>query len=117
MKRKFIFIACFIFIILIGGCISNNNRKKQDSHLKKVKEFKVKNINFELYKKNLIATAIIGCGPAGCSAALKCARMGVKTVVFGYDAGQLGTTGYVENIPGVPTLKGADIIKNMKEQA
>lgn len=115
MEKKILFIMAFISIIFIKGCIQNKNKKEKENL--NTMDYKVKNINFEKFNENLIAVAIIGTGPAGCSAALKSSRMGLRTAVFGIGEGQLGTTGFVENIPGVPTLRGNEIIKNMKDQA
>lgn len=70
-------------------------------------------------KKNIVPVAIIGSGPAGLSAALYAARGGYHTVVFEGRAagGQLMTTTWVENWPGIQKKMGPDIIKGLRSQA
>ena len=63
---------------------------------------------------------IIGCGPAGLSAAIYAARGGAKTTVFGGTVlgGQLIQTMEVENFPGFSeSLPGADLMQKMILQA
>ena len=58
--------------------------------------------------------AIIGAGPAGISAAVYCARKGLKTTLvaerFG---GQVKDTMGIENLISVPHTTGADVVKGM----
>lgn len=68
---------------------------------------------------NVLPIAIIGSGPAGYSAAIATSRGGFHTVVFEgpKPGGQLMSTTYVENWPGIPKSLGSDIMKNFKNQA
>ncbi len=73
----------------------------------------------DLEKNNIVEVAVIGSGPAGLSAALYAARMNRYTVVFKgpMPGGQLTSTSDVENMPGVGTQRGPDIMENFEKQA
>jgi thioredoxin reductase (NADPH) len=63
--------------------------------------------------------AIIGCGPAGLSAAIQLKRMGVETLIFeaARVGGLLANAHLVENYPGFPDgISGPDLVSLMKEQ-
>lgn len=68
---------------------------------------------------NLIPIVVIGSGPAGLSAGLYGARGGVYTVIFeGREpGGQLMSTTFVENWPGLPREKGPEMIAGLRKQA
>ncbi|MCX8172805.1 MAG: thioredoxin-disulfide reductase [Archaeoglobaceae archaeon] len=62
--------------------------------------------------------AIVGGGPAGLTAAIYCARYGLKTIFFEtFDpVSQLSLAGKVENYPGFEG-SGRELLERMKEQA
>ncbi len=62
---------------------------------------------------------IIGSGPAGLTAALYCARMGLNPLIIEgpLPGGQLMTTFLVENWPGEKSILGPSLIGNMREHA
>lgn len=70
-------------------------------------------------KKNILPVAVIGSGPAGLNAAIYTARSAFYTVVFQGKSpgGQLTTTSYVENWPGIKKTLGFDIMEENREQA
>jgi len=64
--------------------------------------------------------AIIGGGPAGCTAAVYGVRAGLRTVMFTGDipGGQLLHTSEIENFPGFPQkISGYDLMEAMLKQA
>ncbi|MBI4365911.1 MAG: FAD-dependent oxidoreductase [Deltaproteobacteria bacterium] len=62
---------------------------------------------------------IAGAGPAGCAAAMTCARVGWKTLVVdaGLARGMLGTTTAPVEYPGCAVATGAALATAMREQA
>ena len=61
---------------------------------------------------------IIGAGPAGLSAAIYGSRANLRPLVISHDAGQLSTTGTVENFPSCTwNASGSDIMTSFREQA
>lgn len=63
---------------------------------------------------------ILGGGPAGCSAALYCARAGLDTLLIEQFApgGQMMLTGQVENYPGIPDgISGPQLSESMRRSA
>jgi thioredoxin reductase (NADPH) len=63
--------------------------------------------------------AIIGGGPAGCTAGLYCARAGLRTILIerGAVGGQIANASLVENYPGFPQgIPGAELASLMHQQ-
>lgn len=62
---------------------------------------------------------IIGGGPAGTTAAIYTSRADLKTLVIdkGLTTGALGITSKIANYPGIGEINGADLVKNMRDQA
>lgn len=63
---------------------------------------------------------VIGCGPAGTSAAIYLARAKLKTLMLDKSpsSGALASSSGIENYPGVPgPLPGAKLIERMRQQA
>lgn len=62
---------------------------------------------------------IVGCGPAGASAALYASRGGLKTLILekGACGGQLLTIPLIENYPGFGSIRGAELAKQLTEHA
>ena len=67
-------------------------------------------------KRDLI---IIGCGPAGMTAGLYAARMGLNAVILetGICGGQMMNAWEIENYPGFEKIGGGDLAMKMKAQA
>jgi len=63
-------------------------------------------------------TIIIGCGPAGLTAALYLARANKKVLVLEHDTigGQIASSPLVENYPGYKAISGSTLTGNMFEQ-
>ncbi len=70
-------------------------------------------------KENLVPFLVLGSGPASLSAALYGARTKIRTVVLrgNQPGGQLTTTSYVENWPGIPKELGREIMTNFESQS
>ncbi|MFC1545445.1 NAD(P)/FAD-dependent oxidoreductase [Gemmatimonadota bacterium] len=61
---------------------------------------------------------IIGAGPAGCAAAVQCARLGVKPYLIdrsGKPGGLLSNAWQVENYPGIEPTDGRNLVSRLKE--
>lgn len=69
--------------------------------------------------KNLYDLIIIGAGPAGLSAAIYAGRAKLKTLVIEKSdvGGQISITSEVVNYPGILTVSGSELTKDMKKQA
>ncbi len=63
--------------------------------------------------------AIVGAGPAGCSAAIYAGRAGIKTAIFdgGAGGGQLLEAPHIENYAGIDSITGYELAMKMAEQA
>jgi alkyl hydroperoxide reductase subunit F len=65
--------------------------------------------------KKVYDVAIIGCGPAGMSAAIYATRKNLSTVMVALDiGGQLGTTYEVANYPGYELISGPDLVRRFE---
>ncbi|MFA6066026.1 MAG: FAD-dependent oxidoreductase [Candidatus Babeliaceae bacterium] len=106
-------IACTTLII---GYIGITIHRRQSGHTSTPAHYSLKTLATH---NNIIPLAIIGSGPAGLSAALYGARGKIHTIVFEgkQPGGQLTTTSYVENWPGISKTLGTDIIKGLRKQA
>ena len=61
---------------------------------------------------------IVGAGIAGLTAAMYCARQGLRTLVVSADlGGQLMLAVEVQNYPGFSSIRGFDLIRRVEEQA
>ncbi|MCX8176566.1 MAG: FAD-dependent oxidoreductase, partial [Candidatus Bathyarchaeota archaeon] len=60
---------------------------------------------------------IVGAGPAGLSAAIYSARMGLKTLVLGESLGLAAEALIIENYPGFKRISGLELVEKMREQA
>jgi len=61
---------------------------------------------------------IVGGGPAGLTAAIYCARRGLKTTVITKDiGGQITRTDVIENYPGFEAISGSELAKKFFDQA
>ncbi len=69
--------------------------------------------------KDEIDLAIIGGGPAGLTAGIYGARMGLKTILYEGEAfgGLAGKAPKVENYPGFESIGGLDLTEKMRKQA
>lgn len=72
-----------------------------------------------MIQNTTVSLIILGSGPAGLTAAIYAARMGVKTVLFegSLPGGQLVQTSYVENWPGEKKILGPILMHNLREHA
>jgi len=61
---------------------------------------------------------IIGCGPAGMSAGIYAARLGLKTKIFEAKApgGAMAMANIIENYPGFPRISGQELTERMLSQ-
>ncbi len=82
-------------------------------------ETQTKNLDQNLDLTKTLDVIIIGGGPAGTTAAIYTARAGLNTLVIdkGLTAGALGITGKIANYPGIPEIKGSDLVEYMRSQA
>ncbi len=60
---------------------------------------------------------IIGCGPAGITAGIFCARYGLKTLIIekGMPGGKLNLISEIDNYPGFPEISGQELSNRMLE--
>ena len=70
----------------------------------------------EVSSGELYDVIVVGAGPAGLTAALYAQRKGLKTALFGKQAGgQVNDTASVENYPGFTQIGGAELARAMRE--
>jgi thioredoxin reductase (NADPH) len=70
--------------------------------------------------QNQNTIAVIGSGPAGCTAAIYASRGGAKVDMYlgSQPGGQLTTTTIIENFPGfIDGIDGSELMQNMQKQA
>ncbi len=61
---------------------------------------------------------VVGAGPAGLSAGLYGARLGIDTILIGESLGGMAAEAWlIENYPGFESIKGAELVDKMKKQA
>ncbi|MFX1597345.1 MAG: NAD(P)/FAD-dependent oxidoreductase [Promethearchaeota archaeon] len=70
-------------------------------------------------KENEFDLIIVGGGPAGLTAAIYGARMGLKTALYEYKGfgGLAGTAPKIENYPGFSSIHGLELTEKMRKQA
>jgi thioredoxin reductase (NADPH) len=121
MKKMFILFTMILVIFSLYSIFSDKIQNNYKGNFNKKMEinYKIEKQKLKDLKNNCATTAIIGSGPAGCSAALYCSRMGgITTVISGDEpGGQLMTTSIVENWPGLLNLEGPMIMQLSKNQA
>lgn len=107
-KRTFAFFS-LVMLWGLSGCLKKSSDAGSDTHdLSKV-----------LLMEDVAPVVIVGSGPAGLTAAIYVARAGMQAFVFSgsQPGGQLTSTTYIENWPGVQKSLGADLMKDIKQQA
>jgi len=68
---------------------------------------------------NLYDVIVVGCGPAGLTAAIYCARANKKVLILEKETigGQMASAPLIENYPGFISISGSELANNMYEQA
>ena len=70
----------------------------------------------EVSSEELYDVIVVGAGPAGLTAALYAQRKGLKTALFGKQAGgQINDTATIENYPGFTQIGGSELARVMRE--
>lgn len=62
---------------------------------------------------------VVGGGPAGSTSSMYTSRANLATLVIdkGLTTGALGSTSKISNFPGVPNIKGSELLKTIQEQS
>lgn len=68
---------------------------------------------------NIYDVIIVGCGPAGLTSAIYCARANKKVLILEKETigGQMSSAPLIENYPGYCSISGSELANNMYEQA
>ena len=83
----------------------------------KKEDFKSGN-KYNITMKNIYDVIIVGGGSAGLSAAIYCARRGLKTLVITVEiGGQCNLATHIENYPGYEPVMGVNLIGKFSKQA
>lgn len=69
--------------------------------------------------KSIEQVIVIGSGPAGLTAAIYLARFGLKPLIIDgpQPGGQLMATTYIENWPGIPKIRGSQLMQQLRDHA
>ncbi len=107
----------FITLVCFGGVAGWYYKSSNTSDVSKSP------LQYDLKKlketENLVPFLVIGSGPASLSAALYGSRTRIRTICLrgNKPGGQLTGTSYIENWPGIPRIKGSEVVAQQQEQA
>ncbi|MBP7854609.1 FAD-dependent oxidoreductase [Candidatus Babeliales bacterium] len=112
-------IVLFLFVlisIVIGFRLMKTKAQRQSRTLSKNLSY---DLGYALRQDNVVPVTIVGSGPAGLSAALYIARIGMKVLTFTgpVPRGQLTQTTYIDNWPGTESVLGVNLMNDMQKHA